>query len=370
MMYDRSIANGEWNFASITYNRMARSSVLVLAFVSLAACQNLAAGQSGRATAERVGDAAGGPVYATYGVHNDPSASPCQARDCTYRRGAGEPSDPAYPEYWVSDWTMYRVYGANWRDFPPPYRGSPPAALADGADYETSYGTTYYDSTWSGASGQGAMMEHYEKRCLPIFPISNDYTCSFISLGDAAFFVTYEGDRPAGMPPVCAFSKFNHPPRRDFIKHLPYSRGDSSAIGAGGQGYSFWIKAAGGAVTQSGVRPVPAYDPDDPQILFGYGFQERGGTQLPQSFYFSGVAQLDGMKEGEFFAPFVSQNYTDFEVRKPDPARTWDRVAKLDIDDLPQCQLFDPPKGVRFYQGEKRSPTWADIGRWSPAAAQ
>lgn len=72
------------------------------------------------------------------------------------------------------------------------------------------------------------MEEHYVKRCLPIFPIPNNFTCSFISLGRIAYFVTYPEDRPQGMPPVCLFSPDNHPPKRDFIEHLPYSLGDSS----------------------------------------------------------------------------------------------------------------------------------------------
>lgn len=337
-----------------------------VSLLALTACQDRA--EDGEAANSK--KASDGPVYQTYGVHNSPEISPCQARDCVYTRSQGQPVDPIYPEYWVSDWTMYRVFGANWQKFPPPYQGHPPAGLVPGNDYEVSYGTSYYDSTWTGPTGKGAMMEYYKKRCLPIFPMSNNYTCSFISLGDAAFFITYKEDRPAGMPPVCAFSKFNHPPRRDFIKHLTYAKGDSEAIGAGGQGYSFWIKAAGGKVTQAGVRPVPAYNSNDPQILFGYGFQAKNGTQMPQSFYFSGVAQLDGMGPNQFFAPFVSQNYTSFTVKKPDPAQTWDHVSKLDINKLPQCQLFDPPQGVKFYEGKKTSPTWADIGRWNEGGAR
>ena len=45
---------------------------------------------------------------------------------------------------------------------------------------------------------------------------------------------------PAGMPPICLFSDLNHPPRRDFIKHLPYSPGDSQRLGGRVQAYSFW----------------------------------------------------------------------------------------------------------------------------------
>jgi hypothetical protein len=36
-------------------------------------------------------------VYSTYGTHNLPTDSPCANPDCAYVRGAGEPTDPAYP---------------------------------------------------------------------------------------------------------------------------------------------------------------------------------------------------------------------------------------------------------------------------------
>jgi hypothetical protein len=42
------------------------------------------------------------------------------------------------------------------------------------------------------------------------------------------------------MVPVCLFSALNHPPHRDFIKHLPHSKGDSERLGGRVQAYSFW----------------------------------------------------------------------------------------------------------------------------------
>ena len=293
-------------------------------------------------------------IYQTYGVHNKPSVSPCATPDCRYVRGPGEPADPVYPEYWTSPWTMYRVFN-NYVDHSPPYDGRPPAPLREGIDYEVSYGASYYDSTWRGATGSGAMMEHYEKRCLPIFPISNHFTCSFISLGDVAYFVTYPEDRPADMPPVCLFSPANHPPRRDFVSHLPYSSGDSQRLGNGAQGYSFWIDAESGAPVQTGASPDRTADQD---ILFGYAFAPVNGVMQPQSFYFSGYPLPPAN------APIVSQNYTNFTAAKPDPAKTWDQVRHLDISTLPKCQLFDPPSSSEeLLQGTKRAPTWKDIGR-------
>ncbi|AKJ07206.1 hypothetical protein ATI61_111165 [Archangium gephyra] len=314
-------------------------------------------------------------VYPTYGVHNPPSYSPCETPDCLYSRGPGEPSDPLYPLYWSTKWTMYRVYG-NYEKHSPPYDGRPPAPLKEGKDYEVSTGATYYDSTWRGDTGEGAMMEYYEGRCLPIFPINNQFSCAFISLGNRAFFVTYDKDRPAGMPPVCLFSDLNHPPRRDFIKHLPYSKGDSKRLGGKVQGYSFWV-SRGGKVMQVGVAPDRTKNQD---IMFGYGFQsawtpdkadpKAAPYRHPQSFYFSGFPGYPPPKKGEPqkepaypFAPIVSQNYTDFAMVKPDPAKTWDQVAEAMKTTPPPCQLFGPSRQMAATPPpDKTPPTWGDIG--------
>jgi hypothetical protein len=303
--------------------------------------------------ATKLTTAANDPVYQTYGVHNPADVSPCAYPDCQYVRGPGEPANPLYPEYWTSAWTMYRVFN-NYADNPPPYAGKPPATLKEGVDYEVSYGASYYDSTWRGPTGEGAMQEYYEKRCLPIFPISNHFTCSFISLGDIAYFVTYAQDRPAGMPPVCLFSKRNHPPRRDFVTHLPYSSGDSQRLGTGAQGYSFWVGPETGKPIQTGASPDRTADQ---AILFGYAFAPLAGTLQPSSFYFSGYPLPPAN------APIVSQNYTNFSATKPDPKTTWDQVAGIDPDTLPLCQLFDPPATL-LTAAPKRAPTWSDIGRW------
>ena len=267
-----------------------------------------------------------GPVYPTFGVHNPPSyTKACTEPDCLQRRGPGEPSDPLFPLQWVSDWTMYRVFDG-YKENPPPYT-SPPKNLEEGKQYAVTYGTTYYDSTYdAGENGVGAMMEYYDKYCLPIFPIDSNYTCAFISLGNIAYFLTYEQDRPEGMPPCCRFSNLNHPPRRDFVKHLPYSRADSARV-PGIQGYSLTTPGPGG---------VP--------ILFGYAFEsayktdadapEAGAYRHPQSFYFS------GSNEDPPNAPIVSQNYSNFSARAPDPAKTWDLVGQQCTGDIPWCHLF------------------------------
>jgi hypothetical protein len=233
----------------------------------------------------------------------------------------------------------------------------------EGRDYEASSGTTFYDSTWNG--GRGAMMEYYDKRCLPIFPLPNNYTCAFISLGDTAFFVTYDADRPEGMPPVCLFSPRNHPPRRDFIKHLPYSQGDSDRLGGRVQGYSFWVDHATGKPIQTGVSPDRT---QDGAIMFGYAFNSQATPDRvektvapyrhPQSFYFSGFPVAPAN------APIVSQNYTNFAMVRPDPAKTWAQVSGLDPKTLPRCQLFEPPSSPdRMLRSGKPAPTWGTIGR-------
>ncbi|HEY0141824.1 MAG TPA: hypothetical protein VGF48_13075 [Thermoanaerobaculia bacterium] len=298
-------------------------------------------------------------VYETHGVHN---LVGCDKHPCSFAAESGRPPDPLYPPYWVSPWTMYTMFGENYVNYPPPFNGKPPAPLQEGVDYSVSYGASYYDSTWTGAKGgKGAMMEHYEKRCLPIFRIDNHYTCSFISLGDTAYFVTYD-DRPSWMPPVCLFSRWNHPPARDFIVHLPYSPADSERLGSGAQAYSMWVSAETGKRVQTGAAPL--FKRSDPNILFGYAFAPVNGVMQPQSFYFSGWPYPPAD------APIVSQNYTNFTATRPDPKQTWDRVAGLDPATLPKCQLFDPPtippqgSQTGAVAPVKRAPTWGDIGRW------
>jgi hypothetical protein len=257
-------------------------------------------------------------VYPTGGVHNDAGCDPPQS--CIYQRRPGEPSDPIYPAWWISGWTMYRVF-KGFESYPPPY-ASPPEGLAPD-DYEASHGTTYYDSTYVPADGDGdgAMMEFYDKRCLPIFSMSNVFTCAFVSLGNKAYFLRY-ADRPPNTPECCQFSLENHPPRRNFIEHLPYNSEESSHLGGTLQAYS--------------IRPGG--------ILFGYAFYKDATPDSydntaepyrhPQSFYFSGAPTSPPD------APIVSQNYSSFRMEQPDPDSTWDQVAKMCPPNPGWCCLF------------------------------
>lgn len=347
-------------------------SALVLAAGATASCaarrlpqapQNVAI-----SSAQTTTDGPPADVYSTYGVHNDAHRGDCAEPSCTYSRKPGDPPDPTFPAYWSSNWIMYRVF-KHYAEHPPPYDGPPPPPLVAGVDYEVSFGATYYDSTWTSRSGQGAMMEYYEKRCLPIFPISNHYTCAFISLGDVAYFVTYDSDRPAGMPRVCLFSPENHPPRMDFVKHLPYAAADGERLNGKVQGYSVWVSHETGKPVQTGASPDRT---NDGAILFGYAFESAprfdahektlAPYRHPQSFYFSGVPVSPPD------APIVSQNYTDFAMVRPDPSKTWSQVAGLDPATLPSCQLFDPPASGPLKQGEKPVPTWGTIGRGARAS--
>jgi hypothetical protein len=171
------------------------------------------------------------------------------------------------------------------------------------------------------------------------------------------------------MPPVCLFSPINHPPRRDFIEHLPYAAGDSERLKNRVQGYSFWIDPNSGAPVQVGVGPDRTLKGD---IMFGYAFESQARPDSadptaapyrhPQSFYFSGVYDATDPATPPD-APIVSQNYTDFAMIKPDPRQTWDQVSGLDVAALPKCALFDPPSLAALNVGGRRPPTWADIGR-------
>lgn len=266
------------------------------------------------------------PIYSTKGVHNPCG---CGADECVEKRAPTDPPDPVYPSHWTAAWTMFRVFNGYETNLPP--YADPPQGLQEGRDYEVSYGATYYDNDYIPADrdGSGAMMEHYDKRCLPIFPLSNHFTCSFISLGNKAYFLTYPGDRPAGMPPCCLFSPYNHPPRPDFIKHLPYSAEDSAHLGNSLQAYRYIAPGPGGA-----------------GIWFAYGFYKDRWLDpdkkylLPQSFYFSGSPTSPPD------APFVSQNYSSFRIEAPDPGKTWDLVKTMCPARPPACQLFDPPSAA------------------------
>jgi hypothetical protein len=290
--------------------------------------------------------------YYTGGVHNELGCPTPES--CTPKRAQGDPSDPLYPEWWSSKWTMYRVHD-HYLEYPPPY-ASPPAGLEAGRDYETSYGATYYDSTFVPADGDGtgAMMEYYEQRCLPIFPGSNQYTCAFISLGNKAYFLNY-GQDPASKPSCCQFSLDNHPPRRDFIKHLPYSAERSQHLDGSLQAYATVV---------------------DPDILFGYAFYEQATADTadpaappyrhPQSFYFSGYGDAGHAPN----APIVSQNYEGFRMEKPKPEETWARVENACPKEPEWCCLFPtdcdpkaaPPGGTEGARlgGSQRDTTWAD----------
>ncbi len=282
--------------------------------------------------------------YFTNGVHNDKGCHPPQK--CLYPRKDGEPSDPLFPDYWSSEWTMYRVF-QNYDKFPPPY-AMPPANLSP-SDYQISYGSTWYDASWTppDKDGKGAMMEYYQNYCLPIFPMKNNFSCAFVSLGNKAYFLRY-ADRPPGTPACCQFSLDNHPPRQDFIKHLPYSKERSERLNNAVQAYAIEV---------------------GPQkILFGYAFDstptadsfdpKAAPYRHPQSFYFSGYP---GNPPD---APIVSQNYMNFRMQRPDPKETWDQVPKMCPPKPEWCCLFEsdcPKKKDDDLKGTQSVPEWSSL---------
>ena len=281
-------------------------SFLLFSLFGLGACQRAApeTAQSNSNPTPSNSNTNAGAVYQTYGVHNSPDISPCASPDCVYKRGPGEPADPIYPEYWVSNWNMYRVFN-KYSQFPPPYPKCSSARVEGRDRLRKSTGTTYYDSTWTSPGGEGAMMEHYENRCLPIFPISNKFTCSFISLRQNCL-LCHLRKRPARRH-AAGLSVFEIQSPRSAISSATYPmpKETGAQIGPGGQGYSFWVSAADGKPVQTGVSPDRTADQD---IMFGYGFAPGDGKIMPQSFYFSGYPLPPAN------APFVSQNYVDFKV--------------------------------------------------------
>ena len=68
-------------------------------------------------------------IYFTNGVHNEFQCNPPSI--CVADRKAGDPSNPIYPQWWTSEWTMYRVFN-NYEKYPPPY-SNPPTGLTPAA---------------------------------------------------------------------------------------------------------------------------------------------------------------------------------------------------------------------------------------------
>ncbi|WP_225892313.1 hypothetical protein [Nostoc sphaeroides] len=242
---------------------------------------------------------------------------------------------------------MYRVF-QNYDKFPPPY-DSPPQGLTP-KDYELSGGKTYYDSTYvpKDRDGEGAMMEHYDQKCLPIFPQKNNYTCSFVSLGNKAYFLRYE-DRPKNTPKCCQFSLKNHPPRQDFLKHLPYNKQESAHLNNSLLAYSLTVY---------------------PGILFGYAFDKSltpdsfdRTAELyrhPQSFYFSGYPNDPPL------APIVSQNYTNFRMEQPKASESWDQVAEMCSPQPELCCLFADDCSVNSSNNSQASFSWGSLTYTNP----
>ncbi|MCG9693817.1 hypothetical protein L1D55_19060 [Vibrio sp. Isolate22] len=286
-------------------------------------------------------------IYPTNGVHSDCLCTE-QNNYCVAERNDNDPIDPSFPDYWMSEWTMYTITNeAASKANPPPY-SSPPSTLTP-SDYIVSYGASYYDSKWrpkkpTDKEDVGAMLEYYDKFCLPIFGRTiedNQHSCAFVSLGKQAYYLTFpDGDNMKTnsskqmlnqlKPDCCMFSPSNHPPRTDFIKHLDYWPQASQNLNSSVQAY-YWKQM---------------WEEVKPPILFAYAFYKPVPAQLastfskleqnPQSFFFTGSLEI----EGEPLDPMVSQNYVNFQRRKPN-TELWDSVKKwCPIDTTEKCRLF------------------------------
>ncbi len=280
-------------------------------------------------------------IYSTNGVH---SGYGCDTSNnfCIAPRDKYDLPDPQFPQMWISDWTMFTVTNTAASDVNPPPYTNPPIVL-EPDDYIVSYGTSFYDNTYQPENPEddedyGAMMEHYNDFCLPIFGKSlkqNTFTCAFVSLGKKAFFLDYDNKTPEGTPDCCMFSPSNHPPRPDFIKHLDVWPDASLRLNGSVQAY-FW-------------EQLWAIDAN-PRILFAYAFNREKSPQgltpksewyqHPQSFFFSGVMNLGTEKEQNMIFPMISQNYSSFRIEKPHPD-IWAEVAQwCPVETIKKCRLF------------------------------
>jgi hypothetical protein len=48
---------------------------------------------------------------------------------------------------------------------------------------------------------------------------------------------------------------------------------------------------------------------------------------------------------------------------RPNPAKTWAPVAKLDIKTLPACELFNPPLQQGTANAAATLPSWGSLGK-------
>jgi len=119
---------------------------------------------------------------------------------------------------------------------------------------------------------------------------------------------------------------------------------------------------------QVGVSPDQT---DAEGVMLGYAFDSQptpdrvdhraASYRHPHSFYFSGMPYQPQVPLPN--APIISQNYTDFAMVKPDPAKTWAKVRDLNPAQLPNAKLFQPSNPNRFLgphgHTHSGSRTWA-----------
>ena len=165
------------------------------------------------------------------------------------------------------------------------------------------------------------------------------------------------------MPPVCLFSPLNHPPRRDFIGHLPYSAGDSARLHDRVQGYSFWVSGANGQPIQVGVSPDRT---KDQAIMFGYAFDSRPARDRadpkaepyrhPQSFYFSGYPLPPAERANR--QPELHEFRHD-QAGPEDDLGSGEQARPEDAPRVPALLTRSTPRRRRL--GAQRAPTWGDL---------
>ena len=168
----------------------------------------------------------------TMGVHNNFSLCDKnnQCPGCSSPGNGPWINESAFKEHFYAPaFTMdFIILFVNNEDDPPPYLDDTPT----NSDYEIGIGNVYYDVDIGG----GFMREHYDTKCLPIFPDepfavldSSDnlyarinFSCDFYTLNDNnTAYTVFHDDRPEGAPECCIIGNPFRAPPYDWFQNLP-----------------------------------------------------------------------------------------------------------------------------------------------------
>jgi len=192
-------------------------------------------------------------------------------QDHSPEKRAAASSNTNWPQWFVTNWTMYSTpLDAN----EPPYTSN--NGLPD-PPYRATRGASFYDWT------KFAMLGVYVEECVPIFPHGSRWPCHFLNANNVSYLLTFD-DQPKGHPPCCIFRKPWLPPSPTFVQHIPYN---TSTL-LNGETVDWYVL--------NGPMPAP----------FGYGFYHSSSS--PAAFYFRG------------FLGWTMQVYANFTNEQPQAA--------------------------------------------------